>query len=99
VLRHTLSTLSRSRRAERLLSASPLAARVAGRYVADDIGAAVHDLTDRNLLVTVAHLGPPVTDRAMADGAVRSWLTLLPGLPRGADVSVGLTSLGLRLSE
>ncbi len=99
VLRHVLLTASRSERAERLVSSSPLTRGVVSRYVADDVGAVVHDLSDQGLLVTVDHLGEDVTDRTQAEHEVRAYLTLLERLPAGADVSVKLTALGLRLSE
>lgn len=99
VLRQALLAVSRSERAERVVSSSPLTRGVVKRYVADDIGAVVTELTDRGLLVTVDHLGEDVTDRAQAEGAVQAYLALLDRLPSGADVSVKLTALGLRLNE
>jgi len=72
---------------------------VVRRYVADDIGDAVTELTRRGLLVTVDHLGEDVLDSAQAEGTVQEYLALLGRLPDGADVSVKLTALGLRLSE
>ncbi|SDL56983.1 proline dehydrogenase [Nonomuraea jiangxiensis] len=91
--------VSKSQRAERVITSSPVTKDVVGRYVADDIGAAVRELTRRGLLVTVGHLGEEVTDRAQAERAVSAYLSLLDLLPAGADVSVKLTALGLRLSE
>lgn len=99
VLRQALLAVSRSERAERVVTSSPLTRDVVRRYVADDIGAVVTELTGRGLLVTVDHLGEDVTDRAQAEGAVQAYLSLIERLPAGADVSVKLTALGLRLSE
>ncbi|MFG1705510.1 proline dehydrogenase family protein [Nonomuraea sp. M3C6] len=99
MLRQALLLISRSERAERVISTSPLTRDVVRRYVADDIGAAIDELTRRGLLVTVDHLGEEVTDRAQAERAVVEYLSLLDLLPAGADVSVKLTALGLRLSE
>jgi proline dehydrogenase len=99
VLRKALLAVSRSARAERVISTSPLTRNVVRRFVADDIGRTVAELTRRGLLVTVDHLGEDVHDRAQAEGAVRSYLDLLRLLPEGSDVSVKLTALGLRLSE
>ncbi|MEV0594340.1 proline dehydrogenase family protein [Nonomuraea cavernae] len=99
MLRQALLAVSRSERAERLVSTSPLTKDVVRRYVADDIGAVVSELTREGLLVSVDHLGEEVTDRAQAEGAVHAYLDLLGRIPEGADVSVKLTALGLRLSE
>lgn len=99
MLRHVLLALARSERAERVLSSSPPAKALAGRFVAADAAGAVADLTDQGLLVSVDYLGADVTDRARAEGSVQAYLALLAGLPAGADVSVRPTALGLRLSE
>ncbi|GAA3662327.1 proline dehydrogenase family protein [Nonomuraea antimicrobica] len=99
MLRQAMLALSRSRRAERLVTTSPLTADVVRRYVADDVGAAVGELTRRGLLVTVDRLGEDATDEAQAEAAVAAYLSLLRLLPAGADVSVKLTALGLRLSQ
>lgn len=99
VLRQAMLALSKSRRAERLVTTSPLTSDVVGRYVAGDIGAVVGDLTRKGLLVTVDHLGEEVTDQAQAEAAVGDHLALLRLLPAGADVSIKLTALGLRLSR
>ncbi|MBB3729202.1 MULTISPECIES: proline dehydrogenase family protein [Nonomuraea] len=99
MLRHVLLAASRSKRAERLVSSSPLTRQVVRRYVADDVDAVMRDLTDRGLLVTVDHLGEEVADRTQADHEVRACLAMLERLPEGADLSVKLTALGLRLSE
>jgi proline dehydrogenase len=99
VFRQALLAVSKSRRAERVISTSPLTRDVVKRYVADDIGAVIDELTRRGLLVSVDHLGEEVTDPAQADETVREYLSLIDLLPAGADVSVKLTALGLRLSE
>ncbi|MFC4010953.1 proline dehydrogenase family protein [Nonomuraea purpurea] len=99
MLRQALLAISKSRHAERLVTTSPLTADVVRRYVADDIGAAVAGLTRVGLLVSAAHLGEEVTERAQTERAVADYLALLDLLPPGADVSVKLTALGLRLSE
>jgi proline dehydrogenase len=99
VLRQALLAISRSDRAERVVSTSPLTADVVRRYVADDVGRVVDELTRKGLLVSVDHLGEDVHDRTQAERAVQAYLALLERLPEGADVSVKLTALGLRLSE
>ncbi|MET8000655.1 proline dehydrogenase family protein [Nonomuraea glycinis] len=99
MLRQALHAISRSDRAERVVSTSPLTADVVRRYVADDVGRAVDELTRAGLLVSVDHLGEAVHDRTQAERAVQAYLALLERLPEGADVSVRLTALGLRLSE
>ncbi|MGW7482565.1 proline dehydrogenase family protein [Nonomuraea muscovyensis] len=99
MLRQVLLAASRSERVERVVSTSPLTRDVVRRYVAQDVGAVVSELTRDGLLVTVDHLGEEVTDRAQAEGEVRAYLRLLTRLPEGSDVSVKLTALGLRLSE
>ncbi|MCK2214617.1 proline dehydrogenase family protein [Actinomadura sp. ATCC 31491] len=99
MLRQAMLAVSKSGRAERVISTSPLTRDVVKRYVADDIAAVITALTRRGLLVTVDHLGEEVRDREQAGAAVREYLTLLGVLPAGADVSVKLTALGLRLSE
>ncbi|MCF6471045.1 proline dehydrogenase [Nonomuraea sp. MG754425] len=99
VLRQAMLALSKSRRAERLVTTSPLTADVVRRYVADDIGAVVGALTRDGLLVSVDHLGEDVTDPARAEAAVASYVSLLGLLPAGSDVSVKLTALGLRQSR
>jgi proline dehydrogenase len=99
VLRQALLAVSKSERAERVITTSPLTRDVVKRYVADDVAAVVTGLTREGLLVTVDHLGEEVTDRAQAENAVRAYLALLHRLPPGADASVKLTALGLRLSE
>ncbi|WP_240506109.1 proline dehydrogenase family protein [Thermoactinospora rubra] len=98
-LRQVLLAVSRSERAERLVTSSPLTRGVVRRYVADDVGAVVDELTRKGLLVTVDHLGEEVADPAQAEGTVRAYLALLGRLFPGADVSIKLTALGLRLSE
>ncbi|MEV0228468.1 proline dehydrogenase family protein [Nonomuraea sp. NPDC050786] len=99
MLRQALLAVSKSERAERVISTSRLTADVVRRYVADDVGAVIGELTRKGLLVTVDHLGEEVTDQAQAEAAVAEYLRLLDLLPAGADVSVKLTALGLRLSE
>lgn len=103
VLRQAMLALSKSRRAERLVTTSPLTADVVARYVAGrgagDAAATVQELTRKGLLVTVARLGEEVTDEEGAEAAVGAYLSLLDRLPAGADVSVKLTALGLRLSQ
>ncbi|WP_164904092.1 proline dehydrogenase family protein [Nonomuraea polychroma] len=99
MLRQALLAVSKSERAERVISTLPLTRDVVRRYVADDVGAVIDELTRRGLLVTVDHLGEEVTDPAQAANTVREYLSLLDLLPAGADVSVKLTALGLRLSE
>ena len=99
MLRQALLAVSRTDRAERVVSASSLTRGVIRRYVADDVGSVTTRLTDEGLLVTADHLGEPVADRAEAEGSVRAYLALFDLLPDGADVSVKLTALGLRLSE
>lgn len=91
--------VSKSERAERVVTTSPLTRDVVRRYVADDVGRVIRELSHYGLLVTVDHLGEEVTDRAQAEGAVREYLSLLDRLPPGGDASVKLTALGLRLSE
>ncbi|GAA1609447.1 proline dehydrogenase family protein [Nonomuraea maheshkhaliensis] len=99
MLRQAMLALSKSPRAERLVTTSPLTADVVRRYVASDIGAVVDRLTRQGLLVSVDHLGEEVTDEAQAEAAVDTYVSLLDLLPAGADVSVKLTALGLRLSQ
>ncbi|MGN9843777.1 proline dehydrogenase family protein [Nonomuraea sp. H19] len=99
MLRQVLLAVSKSERAERVIATSPLTRDVVRRYVADDVGAVIGELTRNGLLVTVDHLGEEVTDRAQTEETVREHLSLLRLLPAGADVSVKLTALGLRLSE
>lgn len=91
--------VSKSERAERVITTSPLTRDVVKRYVADDVGEVIRGLTHEGLLVTVDHLGEEVTDRGQAEAAVREYLSLLDRLPPGGDASVKLTALGLRLSE
>ncbi|MGP3962915.1 proline dehydrogenase family protein [Nonomuraea sp. 3N208] len=99
MLRQALLAVSKSERAERVISSAPLTRDVVRRYVADDVGAVIDELTRSGLLVTVDHLGEEVTDPAQAGNTVGEYLSLLDLLPAGADVSVKLTALGLRLSE
>ncbi|MGW0482556.1 proline dehydrogenase family protein [Nonomuraea sp. NPDC003214] len=99
MLRQALLAASRSDRAERVVSASPLTGTMVRRYVADDVGAAVTELTRRGLLVTVGSLVAEAGDRAEAEGNVLAHQRLVESLPPDADVSVDLTALGLRLSE
>lgn len=91
--------VSKSERAERVITTSPLTRDVVKRYVADDVGEVIRALSHEGLLVTVDHLGEEVTDRRQAEAAVREYLSLLDRLPPGGDASVKLTALGLRLSE
>ncbi|MCA2227120.1 proline dehydrogenase family protein [Nonomuraea aurantiaca] len=99
MLRQSLLAVSRSDLVERVVTTSPLTRDVVRRYVADDVGAVVARLTRDGLLVTVAHLGEDVTDRAQVEHSLQGYLAVLGRLPRDADVSVKLTALGLRLSE
>ncbi|MET9250768.1 proline dehydrogenase family protein [Nonomuraea sp. NPDC003709] len=99
MLRQALIAISKSERAERLISTSPLTAGVVGRFVAGDVRGVIGELTRKGLLVTVDYLGEEVTEQAQAEEGVAEYLRLLALLPAGADVSVKLTALGLRLSE
>ncbi|MEV6036186.1 proline dehydrogenase family protein [Nonomuraea sp. NPDC052116] len=99
MLRQALIAISKSERAERLISTSPLTAGVVGRFVAGDVRGVIGELTRKGLLVTVDHLGEEVTEQTQAEEGVAEYLRLLALLPAGADVSVKLTALGLRLSE
>lgn len=99
VLRQALLAIARSERAERVISSSRLTSDVVARYVASDVGAVIGELTRKGLLVTVDHLGEEVTDESQAEAAVAEYVRLLGLLPAGADVSVKLTALGLRLSR
>ncbi|MFB9202253.1 proline dehydrogenase family protein [Nonomuraea spiralis] len=99
MLRQAMLAVSKSERAERVITTSPLTRDVVKRYVADDVVDVIDGLTREGLLVTVDHLGEEVTDRAQAERAVREYLALLDRLPPGGDASVKLTALGLRLSE
>ncbi|MEV5494813.1 proline dehydrogenase family protein [Nonomuraea fuscirosea] len=99
MLRQAMLALSKSPRAEWLVTTSPLTADVVRRYVASDVGAVVGALTRQGLLVSVDHLGEEVTDEDQAGAAVATYVSLLDLLPAGADVSVKLTALGLRLSQ
>ncbi|YCK33048.1 proline dehydrogenase family protein [Actinomadura sp. ATCC 39365] len=99
MLRQAMLAVSKSERAERVITTSPLTRDVVKRYVADDVGEVIRGLTHEGLLVTVDHLGEEVTDRGQAEAAVREYLSLLDRLPPGGDASVKLTALGLRLSE
>ncbi|MFF0867743.1 proline dehydrogenase family protein [Nonomuraea sp. NPDC003560] len=99
MLRQAMLAVSKSERAERVITTSPLTRDVVKRYVADDVGAVIRGLSHEGLLVTVDHLGEEVTDRRQAEAAVREYLSLLDRLPPGGDASVKLTALGLRLSE
>ncbi|MER6579249.1 proline dehydrogenase family protein [Nonomuraea sp. NPDC001023] len=99
MLRQAMLAVSKSERAERVITTSPLTRDVVKRYVADDVGEVIRALSHEGLLVTVDHLGEEVTDRRQAEAAVREYLSLLDRLPPGGDASVKLTALGLRLSE
>ncbi|MFI7105193.1 proline dehydrogenase family protein [Nonomuraea sp. NPDC050227] len=99
MLRQAMLAVSKSERAERVITTSPLTRDVVKRYVADDVGEVIRGLAHEGLLVTVDHLGEEVTDRRQAEAAVREYLSLLDRLPPGGDASVKLTALGLRLSE
>ncbi|MFI6174689.1 proline dehydrogenase family protein [Nonomuraea sp. NPDC051191] len=99
MLRQAMLAVSKSERAERVITTSPLTRDVVKRYVADDVGGIIRELSHEGLLVTVDHLGEEVTDRRQAEEAVREYLSLLDRLPPGGDASVKLTALGLRLSE
>ncbi|MFI9593420.1 proline dehydrogenase family protein [Nonomuraea sp. NPDC052265] len=99
MLRQAMLAVSKSERAERVITTSPLTRDVVKRYVADDVGGVIRELSHEGLLVTVDHLGEEVTDRRQAEAAVREYLALLDRLPPGGDASVKLTALGLRLSE
>ncbi|MER6510175.1 proline dehydrogenase family protein [Nonomuraea sp. NPDC001636] len=99
MLRQAMLAVSKSERAERVITTSPLTRDVVKRYVADDVGEVIRELAHEGLLVTVDHLGEEVTDRRQAEAAVREYLALLDRLPPGGDASVKLTALGLRLSE
>ncbi|MEV4369986.1 proline dehydrogenase family protein [Nonomuraea sp. NPDC049637] len=99
MLRQAMLAVSKSERAERVITTSPLTRDVVKRYVADDVGEVIRALSHEGLLVTVDHLGEEVTDRRQAEAGVREYLSLLDRLPPGGDASVKLTALGLRLSE
>jgi proline dehydrogenase len=110
VLRHLLLAASRSDRMRQVLTSTPQARGIVGRYVAgDDAAAAVaaaRRLLADGLLVSVDYLGEDTTDQSQASAVTSEYVTLLhrlaaAGLTAGgaAEVSVKPTAVGLGLAE
>ncbi|SDQ75192.1 proline dehydrogenase family protein [Thermostaphylospora chromogena] len=108
MLRQLLLAASRSERAEAIAKNTGAVRTAVRRFVAgetaDDAVEVARALTARGLQVSIDHLGEDVVAEDQAEAAVRAYLTLLDrlygaGLAAGADVSLKLSALGLRLSD
>ncbi|MCF2528147.1 proline dehydrogenase family protein [Yinghuangia soli] len=106
MLGRMLLTASRSDRLRDFVATAPVTRPVVDRFVAGeglpDALAAVRDLTDAGLDVTIDHLGEDITDPAQAEANRDAYLALLAAAaPLGAgprvEVSVKLSAFGQAL--
>ena len=103
MLRTPILYLSRRRTLQRIITAMPLTARVAYRFVAgdtlEDAVAAVRRINQVGSSATLDHLGENVTEERAARAAAEDYLRAferIAGLD--ANVSIKLTQLGLDIS-
>lgn len=108
MLRRALLAAARNERLRDFAADSPLARPVVNRFVAGpslpDAVRAVAELRDRGLLASLDHLGEDTLDAGRAVAASEAYIALLDrlseeGLVGGAEVSVKLSAVGLRLDE
>jgi proline dehydrogenase len=104
VLRSTLIRAGASPALRRQVSANPLAARVAGRFIAgdtlDEAATAVEALNRRGITAALDFLGENTTARHEAAQASASYLAALDRIAErelDANISVKLSALGLHL--
>ncbi|MBB5152835.1 proline dehydrogenase family protein [Saccharopolyspora phatthalungensis] len=103
MLRSTLLAAARSQGVRRLVEANPLTKPVVARFVAgttpEDAVRATRTLRDRNMYVTLDHLGEDTLDAQQAADTVRAYQEMLQvlsteGLADRAEVSVKLSAVG-----
>jgi proline dehydrogenase len=108
MLRSVILAASRSTRIERLVATAPVSRDVVRRFVAgttaDDALRVTRELVADGLTVTLDHLGEDTHSLAQAEAArdeYRGMLAALAdaGLTPGAEVSLKLSALGVRLGE
>jgi len=104
VLRESIQYLAGNKRLRRTTVSSPLARRLAARFVAGEtLQQAVQAIRETNRLgmhATLDHLGENVTYRDAAEGAATSYIAALAAIAANnldANISCKLTSLGLDL--
>lgn len=107
MLRTTMLAAARSSAVRRLVEANPLTRTVVDRFVAgSDTSAAIGvagRLADKDLHVSLDHLGEDTTDARQADETVLAYQGLLSelrraGLAHRAEVSVKLSAVGQQLA-
>jgi proline dehydrogenase len=108
VLRQVLQTVAGSEHVETIVRTSAPARALVSRFVAGETAAdavrVARELAESGLRVSVDHLGEEVVETEQTGASVRAYLELLDrleqaGLADGADLSVKLSALGLRLSD
>ncbi len=106
MLRSGLIALSRSRKLGRFISSNPVAWRGASRFIAGETiaeaVAAVRELNDSGLDVTLDFLGENVDSRAAAEASAAAYTEALDAIRAGglrSGISLKLTALGLDLGE
>ncbi|GLZ05498.1 proline dehydrogenase [Actinomadura sp. NBRC 104412] len=99
---------ARSERVRRLVTGRPVTRRVVDRFVAgetvESAVRATRALTGAGLAVTLDHLGEDVRDPGQAEATRDAYLRLCAeleraGLSQGAEASVKLSALGLRVED
>lgn len=105
MLRSVMLNLSTAKWSRTFVTESPLARRVALRFVAGEtFGEAIgpiRELNERRIAATVDHLGESVTGKADAARATQEYLNLLEKISQAglqANVSLKLSQLGQQLS-
>jgi proline dehydrogenase len=108
MLRSVILAASRSTRIERLVATAPVSRDVVRRFVAgttaDDALRVTRELVADGLAVTLDHLGEDTHSLVQAEAARDEYRRMLAaladaGLTPGAEVSLKLSALGVRLGE
>lgn len=106
VLRQVLLSAARSGRLKKAVSTMPVSSSVVTRFIAgqsaDEAVEAARKLREDGLEVTIDHLGEDTREHRQAEKAAHAYHVLLDrlsrlDLARGADLSVKLSAMGLRL--
>jgi proline dehydrogenase len=106
VLKATLLKAAASPRLKRLVTANPVAWRVARRFIAgdrlDDAERVIRELNSRGASVALDHLGENTVFESQARAAAAAYLAGLDRIQDGgldANISVKLTALGLDIGQ
>jgi proline dehydrogenase len=106
MLKATLLKAAGSPSLKRLVTSTPVARRVAGRFIAgdtlDDAEQAIRVLNDRGVSVALDYLGENTESTARARESTGAYLAALDRIQEGgldANISVKLTAMGLDLRQ